>query len=213
MTQVTTGEEPATTTGATGPDQQPPGSRQIQTRLVWTAFGVIAIFFGIVGLILYFKPFSDAEPSGEPSLDVFAAGPFEIYEPGTITYFEDEHFYLIRFNDGAFMAVYDLAPLHQARVHAGDVAALKCRVTVREDEAMAGWLEETRTPPGFESTGFYDACAEIAWDARGGHAWGAGGLDLDRFPVETIEEIVRVNLGARRCVNEVSTDAPCIRTQ
>lgn len=215
MKQVETGDEPSDSTTDTSDTAATPRSfsDRLRSRAVLLTLTGIFVFFGTTGFVLYFKPFSDKPPVGDASLDVFAAGPFDIYEPGSITHFEKEGFFLVRLQDGAFLALYDLGPLAQASVDSGDLKALECRAVVQEDDEMAGWLSSANPPPGFKSQGIYDACYGVAWDARGQHVWGTASGDLDRFPVETIDEIVRVNLGHRRCMNELGPGSPCIPTR
>src|SRR5690554_5140658 len=74
--------------------------RNVQERLsfclVLSIAGVVAIFLIVVGLVMYFKPGSTAEPTGEPALDIFAAGPIREFEAGTMTLYENEHIFLVR---------------------------------------------------------------------------------------------------------------------
>jgi hypothetical protein len=177
------------------------------------ALGAAVAFFVIVGLILYFKPGSTAEPSGEPSLDIFAAGPVLDFEPGTMTLFENEHFFLVRQVDGALYALYDLGPHVQARVAVGDLEALRCRGVLRDDADMAGWLAAAGAPASFADRGIWDECTGVAWDASGRQVWGPQSGSLDRFKVEIVNGIVRVNLADRQCTNPVTSEAPCILTQ
>lgn len=170
-------------------------------------------FFVAVGLLMYFKPGSTNEPSGEPALDVFAAGPIADFEPGTLTLFENEHFFLVRHLDGGVYALYDLGSHIQAQVASGDLEALTCRGIVRQDEEMAGWLAAAGAPAGFEDRGIWDACGGVAWDASGNQVWGPPSGSLDVFKVEIINGIMRVDLNDRTCTNPVSPEAPCIVTQ
>jgi hypothetical protein len=175
--------------------------------------GVVLTFFVAVGLVLYFKPGSTAEPSGEPSLDVFGAGPILDFEPGSISQFEKEHFFLVRLETGGVIALYEMGPLVQKRIAAGDLDALKCQPVLRQDDEMAGWLAAAGAPPGFETRGIWDACTGVAWDATGKQVYGPESGDLDRFPVEITDGIMRVDLGNRQCSNPVTPDTPCIVTQ
>ncbi len=183
------------------------------SRILLVIVGVALTFFVTVGLILYFKPGSTAEPSGEPSLDVFAAGPILDFKPGTMTLFEKEHFFLVRQQDGGVFALYDMGPPAQARFASGDMEALKCRAVIRDDPQMVGWLATAGAPPGFEDRGIWDECDGVAWDALGHQVWGPESGSLDRFPVEITEGIMRVNLGDRQCSNPVTPAMPCIVTQ
>ena len=166
-----------------------------------------------VGALLYFKPGSTAQPIGEPALDIFAAGPIIDFEPGTMTLFEKEHFFLVRHADGGLFALYDLGPHIQARVAAGDLEALECRGERRVDEEIAGWLAAAEPPEGFEDRGIWDECDGVAWDASGQQVWGPESGSLDSFKVEIVDGIIRVNLGERQCANPETPQTPCIPTQ
>ena len=186
---------------------------RINARPVLAAVGGSLVFLVIVGLVLYFKPGSTAEPSGEPSLDVFAAGPIEDFEPGMMTLFENEHFFLVRMADGGVIALYDLGPQSQARVLAEEVEAADCRTVLREDADMAGWLAAAGAPEGFGDRGIWDECTGVAWDATGRPVFGPAIGSLDRFTVEIIDGIIRVDLDDRTCSNPVTPQSPCIETQ
>jgi hypothetical protein len=186
---------------------------RVSPRVALLTIGGIVVFLVVVGLVMYFKPGSTAEPTGEPSLDIFAAGPIEDFEPGMLTLYEKEHIFVVRMQDGGVVALYDLGPHIQARVEAGDQEAAKCRAVLREDEEMAGWLAAAGAPAGFEDRGIWDECGGVAWDVSGKQVWGPESGSLDRFTVEIIDGIIRVNLGARECTNPVTPAAPCIETQ
>jgi hypothetical protein len=177
------------------------------------ALALMAAFFSVVGLTLYFKPFADSAPSGKPELDVFAAGPVEEFRPGTVAYFEHEHVYLVRFEDGAFLALYDLSPATQAQVNEKDVTKLACRAVLTEGDAVTPHLGSDIGARGFATTGFVDACSGAVWDAEGMHVGGYEDGGLERFPVAVLNDIVRIDLGDRRCENDVTALSPCIPTQ
>jgi hypothetical protein len=187
--------------------------QRVSPRVAFLTAGAILVFLLVVGLVMYFKPGSTAEPTGEPSLDIFAAGPIEEFEAGMMTLFEKEHIFLVRMEDGGVIALYDLGPHIQARIAAGDEEAADCRAVIREDEEMAGWLAATGAPAGFGDRGIWDECGGVAWDASGQQVWGPESGSLDRFTVEIIDGIIRVNLGDRRCANPVTPQTPCIETQ
>jgi hypothetical protein len=185
----------------------------VNPRIALLMLAVALTFFVTVGLVMYFKPGSTAEPIGEPSLDVFGAGPILDLEPGTLTLFEKEHFFLVRLEDGSVFALYDMGPHIQSQVAAGDLKALTCRGVLRADEEMAAWLAAANPPAGFEDRGIWDACGGVAWDATGNQVWGPESGTLDRFNVEIVNGIVRVDLAGRQCMNPVTPAAPCILTQ
>ncbi len=186
---------------------------RVNTRIALLTLGAAVTFFVIVGLVMYFKPGSTAAPKGEPSLDVFAAGPVLDFESGTMTLFENEHFFLVRHLDGSLNAFYDMGAHIQARFTAGDLEAPKCRAVIRKDEDMAGWLAAAGHPEGFDDRGMWDECDGVAWDASGKQVWGPQSGSLDKFPVEIIDGIMWIDLGNRACANPVTPETPCIVTQ
>jgi hypothetical protein len=178
-------------------------------RVLVLGLGAILVFFSAVGLILYFKP--GGSTPGETEPPIFVAGPLEGFEPGTVSYFELDHVYLIRFQDEALLALYDLGPNIQALVKGGDEAALDCRIEFIKDEN--GLAHLGNPPPGFDDRVFLETCQGNVWDAMGHYLTGPDEVDLDRFPLGVVDGVVRVDVTHRRCMNPVSEDAPCIATQ
>jgi len=183
---------------------------QARVRVLVLGLSAILVFFSAVGLFLYLKPGGNSEPTLE-ELPLFVAGPLDGFEPGTVSYFELEHVYIVRMMDEAVLALYDLGPGAQAAVEQGNDAALECRAQFIEDEN--GLTSFGDPPRGFENMVFWEPCAGNVWDAAGRHLTGPAGGDLDRFPVGVVDGIVRVDVTSRRCMNEVSSAAPCIPTQ
>jgi hypothetical protein len=188
---------------------------RVQLRPVVLTIAFMVLFFGIVGLALYLKPFGDSPPSGKPELDIFAAGPVKEFPPGTITYFQKEHLYLVHFTDGAFLALYDLSPATQAEVGAGDATRLQCRAVLTDASRTVGdpldpLVGADVAARGFPSTGFVNSCTGAIWDAEGSHVGGLADGRLDRFPIAVINDIVRIHLGDRRCE---TSENPCLPTQ
>ena len=178
-------------------------------RVLLLGVGAILVFFSSVGLFLYFKPGGSTPAEREPP--IFVAGPIDGFEPGSVSYFKLDHVYIVRMQDDAFLALYDLGPNIQAMLKAGDEAALECRVEFIEDENGLARLGDP--PPGFEDRIFIESCQGNAWDAMGRHLTGPGEADLDRFPLGVVDGVVRVDVTNRRCMNPVSESAPCIETQ
>ncbi len=184
--------------------------RQISLKAVLIAASAIAAFFSAVGLVLYFKPGGkDIPTTDQPALTIFAAGPDQDFPKDSATYFQNEHFYLVRQSDGALVALYDLAPSGQARVQQGDETALDCRLKLVNATSGAS----DNGAKSFGSDGLRDPCSAAVWDMSGAAMSNGAAGDLDRFPVEVINNIVRVDLGSRRCLNEVTDTAPCISTR
>ena len=94
---------------------------QPRLRVLFLGLAAILTFFGAVGLVLYLKPGGDS-----PAPAIFVAGPVEGFEPGSVTYFESDHVFIVRLTDGALLALYDLGPRMQDAA-AGDYRRLQCR--------------------------------------------------------------------------------------
>lgn len=190
-------------------DQSLPGA-QARVRILILGLCALGVFFTAVGLFLYLKPGGSSEPTSEKLPD-FVAGPLEDFEPGTVSYFELEHVYIVRMANEALVALYDLGPGEQAQVSQGHETALDCRVQFIPDEN--GFTSFGDPPPGFDDMVFWEPCNGNVWDAAGRHLTGPSEGNLDRFPVLIVEDKVRVDVLNRRCMNEVSDAAPCIPTQ
>ncbi len=183
---------------------------QARIRVMILGLGAILIFFGSVGLVLYLKPGGGTRVQ-EPVAIVFVAGPIEGFEPGTVSYFEIEHLYIVRASDGRLLALYDLGPYTQALVSQGDESALECRAVFMDDE---GGLAQHGSPPvGFETKVFQEPCQGSTWDAVGTRLFGPAVGDMDRFPLDIVDGVVHVDVSNRRCMNPVSAQAPCLPTQ
>ncbi len=84
-------------------------------------FGTLAVFeAGWIGATFFGRRRSSV--SSERRADVHIAGPIERFEPGSVTAFREGHFYLVRLQDGGFLA------LHRKCTHLG------CTVPWNADE-------------------------------------------------------------------------------
>lgn len=94
--------------------------RKFMSRIA-ALLGTLAVFeAGWIGATFFGRRRS-SEPS-EKRAAVQIAGPIERFEPGSVTAFRDGHFYLVRLQDGGFLA------LHRKCTHLG------CTVPWDEDE-------------------------------------------------------------------------------
>ena len=182
---------------------------QARFRVLILGLSVIFVFFTAVGLILYFKPGGNSPAPEEAS--ILVAGPLDDFELGTVSYFKLDHVFIVRMTDGALLALYDLGPNLQAKVKQGDQDALGCRVQFVDDEN--GVARGGDPPPGFEDKVFTEDCQGDLWDAAGRYLAGPSEVDLDRFPLNVVDDVVQVDVSNRRCMNEIGTNAPCIPTQ
>jgi nitrite reductase/ring-hydroxylating ferredoxin subunit len=108
-------------------------------------------------------------PRGEPS-PIIRAGLIERYKPGTVTYFEDRHVFLVRRTDGGLLALSDSAQHFEGK-------------TVEwlpdfEFQGIRGWF---RSPAHAET---------FAMD--GTLAFGPAARDMDRFQVFVCEGQVTI---------------------
>ena len=183
---------------------------QARVRVLVLGMGAILLFLSSVGLFLYLKP-GGSTPT-EETLPIFVAGPIEGFEPGTVSYFELEHVYIVRMMNEALLAIYDLGPGSQALARQGDMTVLEeCRIEFVEDENS--WTSLGMPPEGFEEMVFWEPCKGNVWDAAGRHLAGPTQGDLDQFPLNVTEGVVRVDVEDRICLNQVSSETPCIPTQ
>jgi hypothetical protein len=184
---------------------QDAGREQPKLSGLFLGLAAILTFFGAVGLVLYLKPGSD---SPAPAT-IFVAGPLTAFEPGSVTYFESEHLFIVRLMDGALLALYDLGPRMQALfLDSGDKDWLKCRAQLVADTTGLGSV-----PAGFDDRVLREPCHGSTWDASGRRLFGPTPGHLDRFPVRVVNDIVQVDVAERRCMNPVSEIAPCSPTQ
>jgi hypothetical protein len=181
-----------------------------QPRLGLLFLGLTAIltFFAAVGLVLYLKPGGDS-----PAPGIFVAGPLEGFEPGSITYFQSDHVYVVRLTDGALIALYDLGPNGQYWLSQGATEKSHCRAKLGDLPQGMTDQPDLSLPAGFEKTGFNQLCDGGWWDAMGHRLNGPTNGDLDRFPVAVVDGIVQVDVAHRRCMNPVTEGAPCLPTQ
>lgn len=90
-------------TGELRPDE--PSRRDLLTR-VWQITGILALGAGgFIGL-----RFLSSRSAASVSAGVIAAGLVDDFAPGTVTVFENAHFYLIRADDGGLLALYSKCP-------------------------------------------------------------------------------------------------------
>jgi len=102
----------------------------------------------------------------------YDAGTAAAYKPATVVYVEAQHVYIVRLEDGSFLALYDKSSKQQE-------LRSDCRVTF-DDGATTGNLDPL---PGI-SGGLVENCDGLraVWRADGVFAFGAGYGNLDRFP-------------------------------
>jgi cytochrome b6-f complex iron-sulfur subunit len=139
-----------------------PGRRKFIRRLM-RVLGVVAILeAGWISLSVLVPGRRKERLANEPDVEV--AGPVERFEPGSVTAFPNSQFYLVRLDDGGFLAI------HRKCTHLG------CIVPWGEDEQR-----------------FACPCHASAFDIRGDVVNAPAPRPLDIFPVTVDKGMVMVD--------------------
>ncbi len=142
----------------------PPRRLRFPRREIALALTAAAVGGAIAIAVLFAWPNSDASP-------IFTAGLVEDFEPGTVTYFEGRHVFLVRLTDGGFLALSDSAQHLEGET-----------VEWRPDfefQGVKGWFRS----PAHQET--------FAMD--GTLAFGPARGDMTRFQVTTSNTRVRID--------------------
>jgi hypothetical protein len=171
------------------------GRRSRLGCLVW--FAAMAVISVAVVVAIGFI-FDQGDSAKQPQRG-YDAGAADAYQPATVNYLEFEHLYVVRLQDGSFLALYDKSPKQQ------EVGG-NCRVSF-EDNASLGTLEHV---PGMAG-GFVEDCTSerAVWRADGVFAFGASYGNLDRFNthVDANGHLI-VETDSRTCTRSRGVDAP-----
>ena len=159
--------------------------RSGRTRLGCLTRAVLAIAAAIALIVIIGETFDQGDSAKQPSSDV-NAGTAEVYPPGDLTHLEIDHVFVVRLEDGTYLALYDQSPKQQG-LRSG------CRVRFDESAQLIGLPQL----PGFTGA-FVEECEGLlaTWRADGKFAGGASYGDLDRFETEIDENgnlIVKTN--------------------
>jgi hypothetical protein len=132
---------------------------------VVAALAVAAVVAVIIGETL------DQGPPDTPRNPDLNAGPAEEYARGDLSFFPSDNVYVVRLEDGSFIALYDKSSKQQE-------IGRDCRASFDESAQLTGLAQL----PGFEGA-FVEVCGDLraVWRADGAFANGAGYGDLDRF--------------------------------
>jgi hypothetical protein len=150
---------------------------------------VLAIAAAIALVVVIGETFDQGDSAKPPSTRI-DVGPAENYLPGDLTELANEPIWIVRLEDGEFIALYNTSPKQQ-QLGSG------CRV--RFDESAQ--LIDLPQLPGFRGA-FVEECDDLraTWRADGAFAGGAGYGDLDRFEtsVDAAGRLI-VETGTRTC--------------
>jgi hypothetical protein len=155
------------------------------TRMLLAAAAAVALVV-IIGETFDQGP----PPESERESDTLDAGPAEEYARGDVSAFELRHLYIVRLENGDFLALHDKSSKQQE-------VGRDCRVRFDESAQLIGLPQL----PGFTGA-FVEECGDLraTWRADGKFAGGAGYGDLDRYEtqIDAGGNLI-VDLDARTC--------------
>ena len=130
----------------------------------------------------------------------------EAYEPGSVTFVPEENVYLVRLEEGQFLALSDLDAFNRAR------PGQRCRVQPigRADPVLAELLEEHghEFSPAARGSNFLfrDPCAGTLYDLTGVRV-GSPGPNLDRHEVGIDDQDrITIDVATRQCTQREEDD-------
>ena len=138
--------------------------RSFLVRIAW-ALGFVALAEAVWVVVSFLRPRRAVLDEAE----ILVAGPVDRFEPGTVTAFPEGKFYLVRLDDGSFLA------LHRECTHLG------CTVPWSEDERR-----------------FVCPCHASSYDIRGVVLTSPAPRPLDWLPVRVENGIVKVVTAERQ---------------
>ena len=168
-------------------NEEPPSTSQApaRPRLGCVTRIIIVVAAAIALIVIIGETFDQGDSAKLPST-TFDAGPAENYERGDLSEVPAEHLWIVRLEDGEFIALYNKSPKQQ-QVGSG------CRVRFDEDARLTSLTQL----PGFAGA-FVEECEGLTamWRADGKFAGGAGYGDLDRFETSVNDDgrlIIKTN--------------------
>ena len=163
-------------------------ARNVGGCLLRFAIAGVALFalFIVLGLV-----FGGDDGSSSGGTGAFNAGQAENYLRGDVSHVEQQHVFVVRLQDGTFVALYDKSPKQQE-------IDSNCRVRWEDNANLGGVIGQL---PGFNGA-FAETCEGTrgVWRADGERAYGAGYGDLDRFETEVdVSGDLLIYLSPRTC--------------
>jgi hypothetical protein len=132
---------------------------------------VLIVVAVLTAIVVAIGEIFDQGDSADQPVRGFDAGPAANFQPASVVQFEQQHVFVVRMQDGEFLAFYDKSTKQQEL--GGD-----CRLQW-DDTALIGTLEPV---PGITG-GFVEDCDDVrsVWRADGAFAFGGSWGDLDRY--------------------------------
>ncbi len=139
-----------------------PFPRRTFLKTIWIGLGFIGILEIIYVIITFFLPKKSKGPEGGDK--IIEAGRVDSYGPGTVSTFIRGRFYLVRLEDGGFLAVSNKCP------HLG------CSVPWNDDEKR-----------------FICPCHSSVFDVTGAVIESPAPRALDLYPIKIVNNYIRVD--------------------
>lgn len=170
-----------------GADSAPGSRKRSKLGCLGRITAVVVVAVAVVVAIGFI--FDQGDSAKQPQR-VYNAGAAAAYQPATVNYAEAAHLFIVRLQDGGFLALYDKSPKQQE-------LNSDCRLSF-DDNAGIGNLDPLPEMGG----GFVEECgsARAVWRADGAFAFGASYGDLDRFStrVDANGDLI-VDISSRTC--------------
>jgi len=142
-------------------------SRRGFLNKLWVALGFVALGEFIWMAFSFTRPRKGSD-SKSPAESIVPAGSIESFEPGSVTAFQRGAFYLVRLEDGGFLA-------------------LSCKCT--HLGCTVPWVEKEKE--------FICPCHASTFDMKGSVINGPASRPLDLFPITIENKVVKVNAERR----------------
>jgi len=140
-----------------------PSGRRGFLRTLWIGLGVVAAVEAVALAVAFLRPWKP-KPGADAFGGVITAGPVDRFEPGSVTPFRRGQFYLVRLEDGGFLA------LSRKCTHLG------CTVNWRADEQQ-----------------FVCPCHASVFDATGGVLTAPAPRPLDTYEISIENRTIMVD--------------------
>jgi hypothetical protein len=151
---------------------------------------IVLAMAAAVALVVIIGETFDQGDSARPPSERVDAGQADVYPPGDLSYLEIDHVYVVRLQDGTFVALYDRSPKQQQ-------LGSSCRVRYDAAAPLIGLSQL----PGFRGA-LVEECEGLraSWRVDGAFAGGAGYGNLDRFgtQVDAHGHLI-IDTGSRTC--------------
>ncbi len=171
----------------------PPRPKRRITLRGCLTIGIVGTVVAIVGAIAGIELFG-SDTGGDGGARYVSGGEAAAYPRSDVQYLEEDHIFVVRLADGAFLAIYDKSPAQQE-------PSTDCRLRF-DDNASLNTLPQLE---GFQGA-FVDECEGVraVYRVDGAYAFGAGFGELDRFETRTGDNgELLIDVSERTCMRSI----------